>query len=270
MQQQRDANEAIAAAYGELQAVRLSRDPQAQAAQNARNAAEAVGRANGEAERLQALAAQITADRALEDSIFAMFEAQIDVANAMSESVGDLVAVANREAQVAQAALDRGRANGTGGSELQGLLANAIRANTNAVEVARQDRIGDLDYLYEFDRITAGQYIALLQAEMEKIPESNKTARREIERKIKAIRDEMSQNIAFNIPTEIKIPTLYEARRLNTIADQAPRSSYTDGRVFNIVINEAEDGGSTMGQLVSAIGTSPRNGASTPTFRSRY
>lgn len=271
MQQQREAQQSIDAAYGELLAARLSRDPQALAAQNVRNAAAAVGRANGQAERLQALAAQITAQRALEDAVFAMFEAQMDVANAMSESIGDVVAVANREAQVAQAALDRARQNGTGGSELQSLLASAIRANTNAVEVARADRIGDLDYLYEFDRITAGQYINLLQAELEKIPEANKNARREIERKIKAVRDEMSQDLALNIPSEIKLPTLYEARRLNQIATDTPGGSYTDARNIQIIVNEAEDGGATMDRALAAIGTgSRRNGSAPPSTRSRF
>jgi hypothetical protein len=262
-----DAN-ANAEAYGALLSAQLARDPVAQARQNLANANAAVGRADTEAARLQALAGQVSAQHALEDAMQAMWEAQIDVANAMSESVGDVVAVANRNAAVAQERLRIAQSNGTGGAEIYALQAAAIRAQTEAVETARGDRVGDLEYLYEFDKITAEQFIKSLQAELLLIPEANKNARREIERRIKALRDEMSSNMSMNIPSEITLPTLYEARRLNSNRGSGGPAWGTysqlqsiDNRIVTINVFESGDTRRTTRAVSEAMDASPRSGS---------
>ena len=262
-----DAN-ANAEAYGALLSAQLARDPVAQARQNLANANAAVGRADTTAARLQALAGQVSAQHALEDAMQAMWEAQIDVANAMSESVGDVVAVANRNAAVAQERLRIAQSNGTGGAEIYALQAAAIRAQTEAVETARGDRVGDLEYLYEFDKITAEQFIKSLQAELLLIPEANKNARREIERRIKALRDEMSSNMSMNIPSEITLPTLYEARRLNSNRGSGGPAWGTysqlqsiDNRIVTINVFESGDTRRTTRAVSEAMDASPRSGS---------
>jgi hypothetical protein len=210
----------------------------------------------------------VSAQHALEDAMQAMWEAQIDVANAMSESVGDVVAVANRNAAVAQERLRVAQSNGTGGAQLYALQAAAIRAQTEAVETARGDRIGDLEYLYEFDKITAEQFIKELEGELLMIPETNKKARQEISRRIKALRDEMSSDMSMNIPSEITLPTLYEARRLNSNRGSGGPAWGTysqlqsiDNRIVTINVFESGDTRRTTRAVSEAMDASPRSGS---------
>lgn len=209
---QRQAALAVADAQYTYLIAQAAGDPIRQAELRAQQANAAVAAARGAAERYQALANQLDAQKALRDAILDALIAQKELAGALYEAAGDTVGAARTQLEIARERLNAAIREGARGAELSRLQAAVVQAQTNLTNVQRNDRLGDLEYLYEFDKITANQYIALLTAELSKIPESNKEARREIERRIKALRDEMNQDMAFNLP-DIIPATFYEARR---------------------------------------------------------
>lgn len=245
--------------------------------------AQARSRTQGVAAQLNAQAERIRADRSLRDALRAIGTAQIDLAIAMAEAAGDQGEVARLGVQQARNRLDaltRESSNPKTDVDVIQARADLVNAEAQQRDQARTSRIDDLEYLFEFDKITAQQLIAGLKAELEQIPETNKDARREIERRIKALRDEMGGDLNFNLPSEIKLPALYEARRLNQAgsmdAYQAGRiaaltgagvtgalAPVTDNRVISIVLNanNAIDGAAAIDEIVQVITAPPRVGS---------
>ena len=238
LQQRRDAYADIAAAEGEYRAEALAGDPVAQARQIVANAERDVANAKGAAEQWRAMSARLQAQRELRAAILDAFIAQKEVAIAVAEGAGETVKTALIQLQVAQKRFNEAKAQGVKGAELDRLRADVIRQQNAVTTTVREDRLGDLEYLYEFDRLTATAYISLLRQELKKIPESNKEARRAIERRIKSLRDELSADLTTNLPSEIKLPILYEARRLNQVAQASnyTAQSYQDNRVGQVLI----------------------------------
>ena len=106
-------------------------------------------------------------------------------------------------------------------------------------------------------RDVATAYIAQLKLELQKIPESNKEARREIERRIKQLREEMSADLTFNIPSDVKLPTLYEARRGRGATEAAAAGqgsgTYQDNRRILVAIDGAQDPVAVAEAVVDAL-----------------
>lgn len=243
---------------GDYEAALLQGDTIGQARQQVDNARAALASARPD-ERYGALSALLDAQRNLQTAILDAFIAQKDLAIAVAEGMGDTVQVALLQLQQAQARLNAAREAGLKGAQLDAAKAEVVRAQNNLVSTQRNDRLGDLAYLYEFDKITAQAYIAALRLELSKIPESNKEARREIERRIKSLRDEMSSDLNFNIPNEIRIPTLYEARRLNETASRGPAgTTYQDNRTQQVIITDARDPDAVAKRVADIMNAPPR------------
>lgn len=254
---QRDAVNEIADAFSEIVSARLSNDQLGSARFDVSLADRALANARGEADRYRAMAAQVEAKRALDEAMMVLFEAQADLASALAESNGNTVEVARNAVKVAEERLRRAKAGGAGQSEIATMQAALVRSQTALTTESRNDRIGDLDYLYEFDRITASRYIELLRSELMRIPESNKNARREIERKIKALREEMSSDLQFNLPGELKLPTLYEIRRADQAGQMGGGGSYQDNRIVTVNVNQANDPAGVVNAVTDALGRPP-------------
>lgn len=248
-------------ARGDYLANLLEGDSVAQAEQVLATARQALATARPD-ERYNALSAVLDAQRALQAALLDVFISQKDLAIAVAEGAGDTVRVALLQLEQAKARLDAAKRAGLQGAQLSAAQAEVQRAQNNVVNVQRQDRLGDLEYLYEFDKITAQRYIALLKAELQKIPESNKDARREIERRIKALRDELGADLTMNLPSEIKLPLLYEARRLNQIAQLGQQAgSYQDNRIgsVQIIIPDAGSPEATAQLVAQALNNANRS-----------
>jgi len=216
--------------------------------------------AEGTKARWDAMAQQVRAQRGVREALISAFSAQKDLAAALFESIGDTVNVARMQLDDANNRYRTLLAAGVRGEEMDAAQAAAIRAQTNLTDVQRQGRMRDWEYLYEFDRITADQFINFLQQDLAAIPETNKELRYEIERKIRALREEMSSELGWNLPTNLKLPTLYEARRLG----QTPSGGYNDNKVItiNLTANNAIDGQAAVQTIVDAINGPPRVGVS--------
>lgn len=256
---QRDAVVADLEARGEYLSSLLSGDSVGQAQQNLSNANAALARARP-GERYAALQRVNEAQKALATSLLDVFIAQKDLAIAVAEGAGKTVEVAMLQLQQAQARLKAAQDAGLQGAQLDAVKADAQRAQNNAIQTVRADRLGDLDYLFEFGKITAGAYINLLKGELLKIPESDKDARREIERKIKALRDEISADVAFNIPGEIRLPTLYEVRRLDQ-STGGSGGSYQDNRVVTVNVYDGTNAARVVQVVTDALDAPPRVGS---------
>ena len=256
----RDAQQARLQAWEEYEVTIRSNNPIEAAKQAVRNAEARLARAT-EDQRPQALSELFTAQQNLETQWLDYWTGLMNIVVSTAEGQGDLVGVAETQLMIAQERLRRLREMGVQGAPLAQAFNEVVQATNNVETTRRQDRLGDLDYLYEFDKITADMYINMLRAEMERIPESNKHARREIERKIKGLRDEMSSDLAFNLPGEIRLPTLYEVRRLSQQQQQTPGSTYNDSRQVTINVNESTDPDRVVQIVQDAVGAPPRNGS---------
>lgn len=268
---QRSAALAVVNARGSYTAALLSGDSVGQARQELANANAALGQARGEAERYAALQQVYEASQGLRESLLDVFIAQKDLAISVAEGAGDTVKVALLQLQQAQERLRSAQAAGVVGAQLDRLRAGVQTAQNNVTSVSRSDRMGDLEFLYDMGKITADELIKSLKLELAQIPITDKRARQEIYRRIKALRDEMSSgDLSMNIPDEIKLPTLYEARRLNQIASTSSGTSYVDARNIQITLNEAQDGQFVLDVLVAQMNSPARTGSATPSTASFY
>lgn len=220
--------------------------------------AEIAASADNTVARYTALSHQLSASKTFREALMNVFAAQQDLAAALYEASGDTASVLRTQLDTAANRYNLLLQAGVTGPELDAAHAGVIRAQTAVTEGARAKRLGDLAYLYEFDKITISGYIAKLQQELQSIPESQVDARREIERQIKQLRDEVGKDLAFNLPSDLKIPTLYESRRLG----QSAGGGYQDNRVVTITLNanNAVDGKAAVQSIVDAINGPARIG----------
>jgi hypothetical protein len=208
--------------------------------------------------RWAALGRQLEANKAVRDALHDAFAAQQDIAAALYEAAGDPVNAARTQLDTARDAYNRALAAGVRGPELDRIQADYIRQQTSFADAQRNARVEELDYLLEFDKITVEQYVNYMRDVLNSIPESNWRLRAEIERKIRAVREEMQADLNFNLPTNLRLPTLYEARRLG----QSTGGTYNENRVVNITLNanNAIDGAAAVQTIVDAINGPPRVG----------
>lgn len=118
-------------------------------------------------------------------------------------------------------------------------------------------RISDLDFLFQTDQIGRSQYIAALRALQSGIDRTTRQGEelwREIELQIRGLQEDASQ--AFNIPTEIRLPTLFEVRR--ALEADALGVNYQDNRTqeINVFVSDEVDVNAVIAAIDSAFGSS--------------
>jgi hypothetical protein len=118
-------------------------------------------------------------------------------------------------------------------------------------------RVADLDFLFQTDEIGRSQYIAALrelQAGIDQTTDQGKQLWRDIELQILSLLDAADQ--AFNIPTDITLPTLFEVRR--DLAADALGVNYQDNRQqeINIFVSDEIDLETVLAEVDSRFGGS--------------
>lgn len=128
-----------------------------------------------------------------------------------------------------------------------------------------QDTLSDLDFQRDMNEITIGQMISLLNAQLENT-ELTKQQKQSIRQKIKSLKDDLGKDLQFNLPTEIGLPTLYEARRLNQSGAESSSGRYQDNRVQTVTlyINNGMDQAAAQQFLSDSLGTSSSQFGVTP------
>lgn len=252
---ERNARDELAKAIAGNNAVLLARIDVNAASRHIREAQTA-------AERLRAQAEKVNADRTLRDAIADVFNAHLELLQAVANAAGDSVRVALLGLQRAKRELARAKKEGSGKAELDRLRAEVV----NAEAAVRDERLGkkldDIDFALEFGRITTQQAIAQLQALLnaKDTLHLNQDQVRDLMRRIKALKDDLSQNFALNL-SEIQLPTDYEINRL--IKSNAPGGpgTYNDNRTIQINNNNAQDYQGAISQIESLMTAAPTTGA---------
>jgi hypothetical protein len=261
----REAQEDIDRARYELYAAQVQRDPVRAAQAQVTLAYIAIVQARGTAERIRAQIQMVNAQAQL-------LQAQQDVTYAWLEGVQSYYTIIGDSVRAAQAALTLARqqlkdiiADPASGAAERQRAQTAVAEAEAAVRNARyDDQLGDIEYMLELEKISVAQAIQMLQR-MAEIPGLTEEQLRNIERRIRALREEVSGDLAFNLP-DIQLPTLYEVRRLMG-SGQTPSGTYQDNRQIAVTlqISENVDAGAVMNQLSdllnapSITGIYPRN-----------
>jgi TP901 family phage tail tape measure protein len=211
------------------------------------------------AEALNAQAQVVQAQRALAEAQLQVGDAYRNIDRALAEAAGDTVRVAEIELDQARAHLESARARG---DLLGGLQAEAdlIAAQANVVRAQIDKGTQDIDFMLQMEQITTAQAIAQLEALLQ-VPGITQEQTRNLLLKIRQLRADASADVAFNIPSEIRLPTLYEVRRANQTA--AMGQSYQDARVItiNFTANNTADAQGIANEIVDRFSGPSRFGA---------
>ena len=249
----------IGEAQNDLALAQRGDDPVGAAYVNLVNANHAVNIAKGAAERLQAQAAAVRAQRELADAFADIGIAQLELAQAMANAAGDSVTAAETALEIAKRQLAHIRA--TRPNDEAAIL--RAQAQVVASEAALRDtdlaeRERAIDVALQLEQITTAQAIQQLQALLQ-IPKLTQEQIDNLLLKIKSLQDGLSADFRFNLPTNIQLPTAYEARRLN---QTATGSGYNDNRVITVTVNAETnaDPQAIATAVLSAVGEPNRTG----------
>jgi hypothetical protein len=230
------------------------RDRIAQARAGQQQAAIAAKYAQGAAAQAQALAQRIAADRTMQDAMYDISQSRVRLLQAQATAAGDDIGAAKRGVELAQNDLDKAIREHADEGVINDLTAARDTAQNQLRQTTLQTREDDIQFNLDMKRITMGQAIAQLEALMSI---ANPKEQQDLMRRIKQLRDQAGQDLQFNIPSEIKLPTLYEVRRYQ----QTPAGSgYNDNRTVSLVmhVNNGMDQAAATQWLTSVIGRAPR------------
>lgn len=240
-------------------------DPVAQAKVDLALAKEQLKYAKGTIEQANARVAVIEAQRALNE---AMNDARYSVYNlrqAELQAMGDDVGAAQVAAELARQQLNDAIKAGAGVSAVNNARASFISADKAAKDAVFQDRMDEYKWLLDMGRISKSQYINYLEGLKSTLIPGTKQFK-DLELSIKQLKDDVGGDLQANLPTSLRLPTLYEVRRF----DQTPQMGgsgygvgYQDNRQVSISveINDAsqDTAGIVVKTLEDALGTG-RNG----------
>lgn len=212
--------------------------------------------AETEAEKIRAQARIIEAQNAVQDAIRDVFASRVDLMIAVAQAAGDDVEVARLGLQRLQAELNT---PGLGETERNEILAQ-IQGQQAAIRDAElQQKRDDIEFQLQMGQITSGQAANLAQALLA-IPTLTDKERKDIQLYIKQLRDAAGQDYQFNLPTELGLPTLYTARRLNQFGDNAGQQ-FNDNRVITISVSGV-DSSLVVSSIVDELNKPSRFGLS--------
>ncbi len=255
---------AIARARLQLGKAEHEGDPVALADFQIEEAKLAVAEATKESERITAQAQLVTAQKARISAMTQVGDAYRDLDKALANAAGDTVLAAQYEVDAAEAHLRSAQERG----DVLGIIAakaekvSADKGRIDAEVQLRQDRI---DTGMALERMSASQAIAEYEGILQ-IPGLTKQQVDSFLIKIHQLRKDASKDLQFDIPSEIKLPTLYEARRLRQSAEQG--QGYQDNRQVSVQYNvfTEQDHQAALDDLMYVSGGAPRVGATPRTY----
>lgn len=249
----------------------VSHDPVTKAQAALDRARRAVENAHGEAARLQALAAQVQAEESLAAAISSVLDARSALLEAIATASGDAVAAAKLRLDVDRRHLDEliQRDRGTGDDpnndpEVIRQKAQIVADQASVRDAELQSKSSAIDTALQLERITTQQAIAQFEALLQ-IPNLTKEQTDQILLKIKQLKGELNNDLQWDVPSEIKLPTIYQVKRLIE-AQNTPTgpSTYQDNRSYSLfqgaVIGSDVDMQSAVNAISDLIGAPPRNG----------
>lgn len=257
-----DNNADIIRSQMEVAAALVAEDP-LQAAKKALDIARfELERARGTADENRKFAAVIAAEKGYANAITDGMDGTTALLIAIAQSNEDTVEVARLQHEQALRKLNEARAKGITDPKVLGPLQGAVE--TTATEMAKaavSEEEESIDFMKDMGTITIGQALESYRALLARTKEG--TAQyRELARKIKSLEQEATSgdDLQFNLPATLGIPTLYEARRMNqsTIAG----IGYQDNRniVMSLSVNGAQDPMVVANQVMAAFNSAMSSG----------
>lgn len=236
-----------------VQAAIDSEDPYKSATNQLKAAEFELANAHGDADRLQKEAAVITARKNLTNTISSALTAEAQLAITLANLRGDSVAAAVVAATNAQRLLNEALAKGITDDNVLAPLRAAVAETNKAKYLAPINKqVSDLDYLYGLEQMSLGNYVALLTTQRDQLVFDSQEYR-DLNMKIFNLKKQGAQDVGFNLPGEIQLPTLYEARRLNQ--SNAMGIGYMDNRNVQLTFNVdgAQDPALVATQIMNAL-----------------
>jgi hypothetical protein len=178
--------------------------------------------------QLNAQAARIEADRRMRDAVLDLQNAQLGVLLAMANAADDTVAAAEVGLRQAEIAMEKAR-NANDPNAIEAARAQVISAQDGIHDAALQEQIDAQQFLYDMGRVSRQQFVGYLQGLLVMAGNSEKDVRN-IQRMIKQLQGESQQDLQYNLPTSLGLPTLYEARRVNQGTSVGQQIGYQDNR----------------------------------------
>jgi hypothetical protein len=264
-----DAMNAEAAGWLDVAAALADGDPLKTAQVAFDKAQQQMAAARSGAERLSALAAEINAQHQLRDALNAIADAQGQVVLAMLNAAGDTVGAAREVLRQDRANLSRylqqhpgaNAGNDPKVSEQNTKIINDVAAARNA---ALQDQEDNIQFLLDTNKISTGQAIARLQ-NLLSTANLTKQQKQQIEREIYNLKQEITKDLQFNLPSDLKLPTLYEARRFTE--SQSAGAGYQDNRTYTITISSTKiDATEAVNKVQDVINQPSRFGVRSRTY----
>lgn len=245
-----------------LRRVQAEGDPVAVAEAAIDEARYSISVAESEADKINGMAALIGAQRQLSQAHLSVRDAYRNIDKAMADAAGDAVRSAEIELESIREHIAEAQARGDKLAVAQGraqLIAQQRAVDQATLATAQQD----IDFYREMGQATLGQTIAAYEALLP-LASKNKDDYQALLLKINALRKEGASNLAFDIPSDIALPTLYEVRRSNQQASIG--AGYQDNRVINVnfTATNVNDAQAIADQIVegfaapSRVGTVPR------------
>lgn len=258
--------EGIDAGIGEIDAqIKDARqDEQLAAARNDQDAVVAAKKAQADA-----LVARVNADRTRRNALHEFAKAAQSLEQATVDFFGDKVLSAQEALKNANKELAYRLANPqdfTKGQIDESKAAVQQQANQTRQTIYSQ-QVDDINFGLEMRTLTKGQAINQLKG-MQALYSNNKTISREIALKIRELQG--SIDLQYNIPDKIKLPTLYEARRLNQIGGtngvfgSSGGIGYQDNK--NVTVNVVVQNGMSSDQIVGSLRQAMNGGVGTGVY----
>lgn len=218
--------------------------------------------AGDKAGEIEAQAHKIQAERALADTISQEADAVDQLLEAVANFYGDVYKAATIGVAEALRHLQEDIKEGKD----KGVIKQAAGQYIDALATQRDDLLQQQEDTIQFNldlnKISASTAISLYQA---LLGTKNITLqeRRDILEKIYQLQQSLNQDLQFNLPSDLQLPTLYEARRFvqgGGASAFSPQnaSQFNDNRQITIEVNGAGDPASVASAVVQALNVPTR------------
>lgn len=214
----------------------------------------------GEAAQLAAAAAGIQAVRDLQQQQFdATFGAIFTVQDALAQFAGDAVKSATLGLALARQKLDLLKQQGGGPIELASAQAAIIQGQAQLRDAQLKEKEDTIDFNLQTKVISSAQAAAQYQALLANADILGLTTaeRRDLILKIQNLKNGLNQDLQFDLPSDLKLPTLYEARRLGQSG-----GNYQDNRVIQVSLSSTDPASTqaAVNQITELLNAPPVHG----------
>lgn len=201
----------------------------------------AASKGKGMAAEYAAIQARISAGRNLDAVMDQIRQSRFNLVEAELKAYGDNIGAAQQGIRTLQDQLATAERTGKDESVINGIKAQLATGKASLRDETLRDKIDNEQYLYDIGRQTRQQFITYLRALQQGLNPASKQFK-DLERQIYGLSKSAGDSLQFNIPGNLKLPTLYEARRLNqSVNPGGGQAGYQDNRQQSVVVYVTND-----------------------------